>query len=154
MPRDTRSGKSIMEEVLNFFLKHRNQVVTLEQICGELELEPDKARSNINNLKNHPSNQFDIQTLIRGRSWIYRDVPILVADAVDTDLKSIIDNAKSSITVPEDFPKITTAPVKSGKSESEKKWLSNNTFKKIGEMKDGSVLLRDANDKFWKATEL
>lgn len=145
MPRGMRSGKSIMEEVLNFFLKHRNQVITLEQICGELELEPYQARANINNLKNHPSNQFDIQTLIRGRSWIYQDAPLLVADAVDTDLNSIIDNAKSSI---------TTAPVKSGKSESEKRWLSSNTFRKIGEMKDGSVLLRDANDKFWKATEL
>lgn len=152
MPRGTRSGKSIMEEVLNFFLKHRDQVVTLEQICGDLELEPDKARSNINNLRNHPSNQFDIQTLIRGRSWIYRDTPLLVTNAVDAAVSSIVDNAKPSITVPEDFPKVALIPMKGGKVN--KPVSKDKIFEEIGEMKDGSVLLKDVDGKLWQATEL
>lgn len=66
--------KGLGEKVLTVLLEHRNQTVTLAQICKATGLEEAVAQRTVNNLKGTTKDLYEINVVLRGRAWVLRDV--------------------------------------------------------------------------------
>ena len=75
MPSNKKRQIGAGEQVLDFLLSHRNQVVTVTQVVNATGLTERQVQYTVNNLRRTKGDYFTIEPVLQGRSWALRDVP-------------------------------------------------------------------------------
>lgn len=121
-------GRPIRPALLRYFRQHIGVTMYLDDIMSGIgEADPRRVQSGIGNfLREDPEGQF-LTCTRRGQAWVYRPPAVPPAQAAASPP-----------------PAAASAPRRT----------ENELFERLGELQDGSVLLRDESSNIWTARRM
>lgn len=124
-------GRPIRPALLRYFRQHIGVTMYLDDIMSGIgEVDPRRVQSGIGNfLREDPDGQF-LTCTRRGQAWVYRPPAVQPA-------------AEQAAAAQPQVPGFSLPPRK-----------ENELFERLGELKDGSVLLRDEGGSLWAARRM